>query len=50
MIPIKIDEEVNAMSIEEKRQYGYDLIMSLTKEERARLLRKYMERKDGVSA
>lgn len=49
MIPIKTDEEVNDMSIEEKRQYAYDLIMSLTKEERAELLRKYKERKDGAS-
>lgn len=50
MIPFKTDEEIHAMSETELRQYGCDLIMSLTKEERAELLRKYKERKGGVSA
>ena len=50
MVDIKTREEIKAMSEIELRQHGYDLIMSLTKEERAELLRKYKERKDGASA
>lgn len=50
MVDIKTCEEIKAMSEPELRQYGYDLIMSLTEEERTDLLRKYKERKDSVLA